>query len=341
MEGSFIFTSPTIYLAHREITRIEGRELHSRVVAGYRVIRTPGIFPLSVSDISSVRPKGLSGDANHNSYEQAMAKGSYDGVFSGAYNEEDFETVPFDFGNLIEPVPASVYYDARHYDCIGKQNHCGTITEDSYRPNLRIASSIWVQIFSNFVCQDPLVVDPPIAISPIEPKMLMDQGDRGTGVALAEPTLPALPEAADGAFHEPPRPGQSPGKPHPSPTAVAIGPLQEPWSNDGPAFDKNKPKRPGENNPSNSDKQDASVAWFEWLGVPGPRFWWDGRTRWDSNVQEESEDGFSANAKSCKAQNKNRSGCSNSMMNNSVRSRNWMRFQGLYFGLFWLIIYPI
>jgi hypothetical protein len=348
IEGDFSFTSPTVYLAHRGITRIELRQTTKvRVNAMISVIRPPGIIPLDATDVFSVRPKRLLTSGNYGSYEQAMAKGSYDGVFSAYSNNLDYETVPFDFGNLKDPVPAGVYYDARHYDCIGKQSHCGTITDDSYRPNLRVASSIWAQIFSNFACQNPMVVDPPIALYPIDQRMPMDQSNNPTGVvnqpSLVEPTFPAFPEDSHGAFREQPRPAQAPSSPHSSPTAITAGPFQVLWSKDSGLFSNNRPKQQGQNTQSGLDEYDASNERLKW---PDPRFWWDPRAwwnlevRWDTNDQESDKVSSTADGKKCKSQNKNRAECVKLGVNNSAsRKRVASCLHWLHFGLFSLLYY--
>jgi hypothetical protein len=76
--------------------------------------------------------------------------------------------MPFDFGQIQDPVPASVYYNART-DCRGTQTHCGTITDDSYSPNLVLKNKVWFSMMppEAFGCLRPLIVDPPIALKPM------------------------------------------------------------------------------------------------------------------------------------------------------------------------------
>jgi hypothetical protein len=56
---------------------------------------------------------------------------------------EALRLAQFTYANLENPVPTSAYYDARFQDCWGKQSHCGTITDDTYRPRLMIRNKIW------------------------------------------------------------------------------------------------------------------------------------------------------------------------------------------------------
>jgi hypothetical protein len=98
---------------------------------------------------------------------QLVAKGQFRPTIDFYVNGE-FETKPFDFGHLVDPVPASIYYDAHDQDCWAEQTHCATITDNSYRPRIRLAKRIWQSILPNGLeCEDPMVVDPPIALYPI------------------------------------------------------------------------------------------------------------------------------------------------------------------------------
>lgn len=103
-----------------------------------------------------------------------MAKGKFQPDptkgFVNNRGERELETVPFDFGHLQSPVPASVYYDARSEDCWGiKQTHCGTITDDMYRPQLMIKNKVWASIAPKwYACQRPELVDPPIVLSSVD-----------------------------------------------------------------------------------------------------------------------------------------------------------------------------
>jgi hypothetical protein len=98
------------------------------------VLRSAGVIPLAAEDVYSVRPRAdLFKRRPH--YAQLVAKGEFQPSDPPGNRFEGFsyaeEMVPFNFANLQDPVPASVYYDARFEDCWGKQSHCGTITDDT------------------------------------------------------------------------------------------------------------------------------------------------------------------------------------------------------------------
>lgn len=179
LSGPFTFTSPTVYLAHHPISAREwimGKhdpfayqtELLGEVSS---VIRTASIIPLSPNDIFSVRlARGSERDGIQ--FAQLVAKGEFQPNPIEAYSNSGhpkLETVPFDFGHLQNPVPASVYYEARSADCWGiKQTHCGTITDDTYRPKLIIKNKVWASIAPKwYECQRPVLVDPPIALTAV------------------------------------------------------------------------------------------------------------------------------------------------------------------------------
>jgi hypothetical protein len=79
-------------------------------------------------------------------------------------------TTILDIGDLPDPVPANAYYNARPDDCWGKQTHCGTITDGSFRPKLVIDNQAWGSyVLAHIPCTVPPLVDPPIVLVPIEP----------------------------------------------------------------------------------------------------------------------------------------------------------------------------
>jgi hypothetical protein len=76
--------------------------------------------------------------------------------------------VPLDLSNLPNPVPASVYFDARSDDCWAKHSHCSTITDDSYRPRLAIKARVWSSLMEGWSdCYHGSLVDPPIGLRPL------------------------------------------------------------------------------------------------------------------------------------------------------------------------------
>jgi hypothetical protein len=158
LPGPFTFVSPNVYLAHHPINIINTELYHE---TDTREIRTAGIITLQSSDVYSYRPKGSQSRQTIN-YPALIAKGQY----LGSGEERTDERVPFDFKNLANPVPASVYYDARRDDCWGQQTHCATITDDSYRPRIVIHRRVWSSLFpaEYEYCGAPLLVDPPLGL---------------------------------------------------------------------------------------------------------------------------------------------------------------------------------
>ncbi|KAF2429061.1 hypothetical protein EJ08DRAFT_306044 [Tothia fuscella] len=145
LPGPFIFVSPNAYLAHHPISFARGLRQPGdwRVGADFEVIRSAGVVKLGANDIYSVKP--IDGDSRISmAYAQRVASGQYfDPRLHTKYRDPTTEErVPINYANLLNPVPASVYYDARDADCWGKQTHCGTITDDPYRPRLAIKNRV-------------------------------------------------------------------------------------------------------------------------------------------------------------------------------------------------------
>jgi hypothetical protein len=192
LTGPFTFTSPTVYLAHRPISIDEYSELHypTTSIQNNEIYittlsqrwsddtRSGGIFPLSSSHVYtySILNNPIQ-SANATLYAQLVAKGKF---MPAPPNENPvFEAVPLRFSDLLDPVPADSYYDARWDDCWGEQTHCGTITDDSFRPVLSIHNDVWKSMFSNMNCVVPDLIDPPIALQAIS-----------SGYGLKAPLLP-------------------------------------------------------------------------------------------------------------------------------------------------------
>ena len=196
--GQFTFTSPTVYLAHRPIqaeywTTTSMWDLSYGAGNYYSttpiLIRPAGVTALGSNDLFSVRPLHCNSNVQQGSlYAQLVAKGLFDPNPSrsqGRYpnspqpwhrNQCGSTVCPFDFRHLGDPVPASVYFDARHEDCWGNQTHCGTITDNDYRPSLSLGSSFFEKMVpssllpnNKWSCTLPNLVDPPIVLSHIGP----------------------------------------------------------------------------------------------------------------------------------------------------------------------------
>jgi hypothetical protein len=125
LTGPFTFVSPTVYLAHHNITVATASSNQNGEYTGYEtIVRSAGVFPLRTADIYSMRPTGV--DVNRPAdFAQQVAGGQDDWERISPWitinPNEAFRTyeeaVSFDFNNLRDPVPASPYYDARRDDC--------------------------------------------------------------------------------------------------------------------------------------------------------------------------------------------------------------------------------
>jgi hypothetical protein len=176
MTGNFTFVSPTVYLAHHAITAVVSRDLEGFAFDSTETmsLMKAGIIPLHPTDVYSLSPVFHSTIAqNKTQYAQLVAQGKFDPQFRHLmhfFSTEPYPhtTKPFNFDHLQQSVPADVYFDARAEDCWGKQTHCGTITDGTYRPRLYIKGNYWQKMFpKEFDCAAPALVDPPLALSRI------------------------------------------------------------------------------------------------------------------------------------------------------------------------------
>jgi hypothetical protein len=294
MKGDFTFVYPTVYLAHRPITR----QLQMRPrwkgwghnnFAMNKLVRSEGIIPMSSTDVFYMRPINQTMDGLE--YAKSVAKGLYRPTLSSdvlGAESKIFKILPLDYGNLREPIAASVYYDARMGDCWGEQNHCGTITEGAYRPKIRIAPHIWETIFNSYMCVDPMLVDPPISLHILSGHEL-DQPEVSVhkpSFVDAMPTPPVDPRDPDspgspshpGIPYDPksgqPRPGATfdPHVPIQTDTAGNIHPLL--WFPNLGDKNKGSRKRPsqGPSQGPSGDPHDffesdgsGSMSWRQWI----------------------------------------------------------------------------
>jgi hypothetical protein len=176
MTGNFTFVSPTIYLAHHAITAALERDRGGFGVGSWETmsLTKAGIIALHPTDVYSLSPVLPSALAqNKTRYAQLVAQGKFDHrlpLLMDYISTETYPhtTKPFNFDHLRELVPADVYFDARAEDCWGKQTHCGTITDGTYRPRLYIKGNYWQKMLpKDFDCAAPALVDPPLALSRI------------------------------------------------------------------------------------------------------------------------------------------------------------------------------
>jgi hypothetical protein len=225
MKGPWTFTFPTVYLAHRPITRRvnmfnlrDGGEVSTDLL-----IRTAGIITLRPEDVFTRRPNYSITDGVE--YEKLVANGSFHPTLVDT--ERLGQTLPLDFGHLQDPVPASAYYDARMLDCWGQQSHCQTITDDSFRPKLRIARRVWKSIFSGITCEDPMINDPPLALTAlnsdsVEIPQIPVEPSHTTSTPAQFHQNPGSFRRPDGHPDRPshePRPGHAVGSPYPVETS--------------------------------------------------------------------------------------------------------------------------
>jgi hypothetical protein len=208
LTGDFTFTSPTVYLAHRPIYRIMNARTVDNAVDGWQwmtqlpgwdasrkeviyqqLFRNASIIALNSTDIFTL--KSLSYNISGTDYAKLVAKGSLFRTMTRDFFGTAFTTAPIRIGDLVNPVPASLYYDARFEDCWGNQTHCGTITDDTYRPTLRLPAEVWKSIFGGKWCGDPLLADPAISIHPIDKRLFTQESfpDTEPASTAATPTI--------------------------------------------------------------------------------------------------------------------------------------------------------
>jgi hypothetical protein len=188
LKGTFTFTSPTVYIAHHPISAWLDNIYFSEW--SETLLKPAGILTVNPADVFSIRPLPPNNAAVPTDYAVLVANGDYNPDSNRAHVKRNREIVPFNFKNLLNPVPASVYYDARTDDCWGKQNHCGTITDDTYRPHIWIKGNILQKYMpkslqGNFTCYLPDLYDPPMVLQAIN---TMDLPTLRPLSNIAEPT---------------------------------------------------------------------------------------------------------------------------------------------------------
>jgi hypothetical protein len=228
MTGSWELTSPNIYIAHRPITgyrfsRQDGGGLTRATTRKTTyIVRESGIFVLKSEDLYSRRPLLFKSSGPEEA--RRIASGLWRPEFGTLVSGEDikYETNKFDFGHLQSPVPAVVYMEARS-DCWGEQTHCGTLTDDSYRPQLLIRNHVWRSMLSDqYVCELPTVFDPPIALQTIDVGSELIAPEFPTEVAVFPTPTPTL--------TAPPLRGEIPVQ---SAKLAPASPISRPWLENG------------------------------------------------------------------------------------------------------------
>ncbi|KAF2664703.1 hypothetical protein BT63DRAFT_418048 [Microthyrium microscopicum] len=183
--GNFTFVEPkksqVLYLAHHPISvAIGNRYCVTSTAAGVQNITTissladetgdcmtwsqllpAGILTVDVRDVYSLRPKIKPEESASFAYQ--VAQGQF-GVDRSMEIEE--EVVQLNIAHLLNPVPASEYFNARP-DCWGRQTHCATITADTHAPRLYIHPRVWQSLLPKrlgLVCPGHLLEDPPLEL---------------------------------------------------------------------------------------------------------------------------------------------------------------------------------
>jgi hypothetical protein len=170
LTGPFTFTSPTVYIAHHPISAgfvRYVRENPRNQTIFTRELKSAGIIGLKADQISTIRQLPGHNATVPPNYAQLVAQGKYLNTRPTLLTQT---ILPLDYENLMDPVPASVYYDGRYEDCWGQQSHCATITDNHYRPRL-----VFLQRYletaelglSGVRCATPMIIDPPIALTPL------------------------------------------------------------------------------------------------------------------------------------------------------------------------------
>jgi hypothetical protein len=201
LAGTWTFTSPNVYLAHHPVTVEDGRFY----TTPRRVYTWPaGVIEINKADVSTV----INVPNKPANFAQLVAKGLYQGPVS-LEGGPPSKTLPLNFRDLHDPVPAASYFDGRS-DCFGRNTHCGTITDGSFRPELVLKRTLWSKFLpKDRPCHVFGVIDPVIALEPVGPTQKR--------VEELKITLP-VPSSRPSEVATPPEPGRTPGQQWPNPT---------------------------------------------------------------------------------------------------------------------------
>jgi hypothetical protein len=174
LTGFWVVTSPTILLAHRPIVRTlfvrpDGGNAHGNpLISKHSTIRPAGVITLSPQDVYSVRPLIFRSGNLDEARSIAHGKWRPEPGQLVAGEKIPLTTLPFNFGNLVNPVPASVYFDDMDH-CWGEQTYCATLTDDSYHPQIVIARHIWRSLLGDSnACGLPILIDPAVTATVFE-----------------------------------------------------------------------------------------------------------------------------------------------------------------------------
>lgn len=217
MTGDFTFVSPTVYIAHHPIrARISHWKSGGPTTTSTAFLRSSGIIPLNATDVYSYEPYIKMEMTGGFSYIQLVAEGRFTTDTNNLWNEPYSYTRRLNYSDLVDPVPATAYFNARYDDCWQEQKHCKTITDGSFRPKLAMGLEKWVSIFpKGFECSIPMLVDPPIELYQID-----------SATSLPSPQITKVTPAASRPTIPPttPRPGNAGTPPFPIRTSVPSSP---------------------------------------------------------------------------------------------------------------------
>jgi hypothetical protein len=225
------------------------------------IFNTGGVLALRDGDIFTVQPvRHDSAQLEGLRYAQDIARGDYNPDLPFF---DILETRKLDLKHLVDPIPASIYYNARSAECWGKQSHCGTLTDGRFRPQLSLRGAVWSSLNSwdgGYYCSYPLLLDPPIRLEPISESKIQiihpvisatPAGEYGTpydeGVSWLSNPSPQLLPGQD--YHAQSRPPLSLPTPLPTPSRRPFegprgGNLQpiKPFAEEGAIADEGRDK---------------------------------------------------------------------------------------------------
>jgi hypothetical protein len=169
LTGPFVLRSPTVYLAHHDIHVTEYDDWARS--KGSWFARTAGVIPLRGDDVYTIRQDPRTYGNEGPSFIEGMKRGIFgESITKSNSWRAAYDLQSMDFKDLINPVPASAYWNARSEDCWGRQTHCATITDDTFRPLLAFKRAVWHSILPPAAadCYRMGIVDPPVALTALD-----------------------------------------------------------------------------------------------------------------------------------------------------------------------------
>jgi hypothetical protein len=249
--GPFTFTYPTVYIAHRPITTVLGYLDTNSSSYYYRYstgIGSAGVIGVASTDVFSAVPEARNTERGLD-YARKVANGQFDpGLFAGEIPSQ-YPAV-YDFNDILDPVPAESFFNAKYDDCWDQQTHCATITDNSYRPRLAMPKQVWESMFPKAKnCAYLIVPDPPVALEvAAEPEIGLDFKDFPALLTQETPSYQtnSLARPRFTAHHGQPEPTASPR--NPPGKSDGVGP------DDGPSGRWRRPK-------DISDRRGSGTVW--------------------------------------------------------------------------------